>query len=156
MMKSGKEKNDHEERIVQRADFQGHLLELVIQQCSWSKVVAAQHLAYITLVKEFFANFNKDIDTLESSHRHQTWELATSVDSNSRCSIMFQCLISGFCLEVGVPLLPFEEVDTPEDPLTHKTTDNSKDKMRARKIRAQCAPVVQPDDAAPEPTPSVP
>ncbi|KAL2527420.1 Uncharacterized protein Adt_12474 [Abeliophyllum distichum] len=59
--------------MVQRADFQEHLLEHVIQQCGWSKVAAAPHPAYITLVREFFANFNKEIDTLESSHRHKTW-----------------------------------------------------------------------------------
>ncbi|KAL2474381.1 Uncharacterized protein Adt_35117 [Abeliophyllum distichum] len=59
--------------MVQWADFQGHLLEHVIQQCGWSKVAAGPHPAYITLVREFFANFNKEIDTPESSHRHKTW-----------------------------------------------------------------------------------
>ncbi|KAL2486760.1 Uncharacterized protein Adt_31516 [Abeliophyllum distichum] len=59
--------------MVQRTDFHGHLLEHVIQQCGWSKIVAAPHLVYITLVREFFANFNKKIDTPESSHRHKTW-----------------------------------------------------------------------------------
>ncbi|KAL2466097.1 Uncharacterized protein Adt_41948 [Abeliophyllum distichum] len=59
--------------MVQRANFQGHLLEHMIQQCGWSKVVVAPHPAYITLVKEFFTNFNKEIDTPESSHRHKTW-----------------------------------------------------------------------------------
>ncbi|KAL2487402.1 Envelope-like protein [Abeliophyllum distichum] len=59
--------------MVQRADFQEHLLEHVIEQCGWSKVAAAPHPAYITLVKEFFANFNKEIDTPESFHRHKTW-----------------------------------------------------------------------------------
>ncbi|KAL2525195.1 Uncharacterized protein Adt_10249 [Abeliophyllum distichum] len=68
-----KGKNYHQERMVQRADFQEHLLEHVILQCGWSKVAAAPHSAYITLVWEFFANFNKDIDTPESSHRHKTW-----------------------------------------------------------------------------------
>ncbi|KAL2474587.1 Uncharacterized protein Adt_35323 [Abeliophyllum distichum] len=59
--------------MVQWANFQGHLLDHVIQQCGWSKVVAAPHPAYINLVRKFFANFNKEIDTLESSHRHKTW-----------------------------------------------------------------------------------
>ncbi|KAL2497430.1 Uncharacterized protein Adt_22980 [Abeliophyllum distichum] len=68
-----KGKNYHQERMVQRVDFQGHLLEHVIQQCGWNKVVVAPHPAYITLVREFFANFNKEIDTPESSHRHKTW-----------------------------------------------------------------------------------
>ncbi|KAL2492466.1 Uncharacterized protein Adt_28094 [Abeliophyllum distichum] len=67
-----KGKNYHQERMVQRADLQGHVLENVIQQCGWSKVAAAPHPAYITLVREFFANFNKEIDTPESSHRHKT------------------------------------------------------------------------------------
>ncbi|KAL2532549.1 Uncharacterized protein Adt_05900 [Abeliophyllum distichum] len=52
-------------------------------------------------------------------------ELAKSIDSNSHLSIMFPCLISGICLEPGVLLLPFEEANTPEALLTHKTIDNS-------------------------------
>ncbi|KAL2465612.1 KRAB-A domain-containing protein 2-like [Abeliophyllum distichum] len=181
-----KGKNYHQERMVQRDDFQGHFLEHMIQQCGWSKVAAAPHSAYITLVREFFANFNKEIDTPESSHWHKTWEiralhifvctninpttqrtkfigerarllyhlargrkmdlgthifdfvrdLATSVDSNSQCSIMFPCLLSGICLEVGISLLPFEEANIPEAPLTYKTTDNSEARMQAREIRA--------------------
>ncbi|KAL2532551.1 Uncharacterized protein Adt_05902 [Abeliophyllum distichum] len=230
-----------------------------ITKCGWSKVAAAPHPAYITLVKEFFANFNKEIDTPESSHRHKTWlrgkwicfslvmidryyelnrmeidhmpteedmqlvtrflygrenawslatsyfkhdeltreirtllifvctninptiqrmkfigekarllyhlawgrkmdlgthifdfvqELAKSIDSNSQLSIMFPCLISGICLEPGVLLLPFEESDTPEAPLIHKTIDNSEARMRAREIRKQHAPAVQPNEAA--------
>ncbi|KAL2498475.1 Uncharacterized protein Adt_24025 [Abeliophyllum distichum] len=83
-------------------------------------------------------------------------DLATSVDSNSQRSIMLPCLISGICLEAGVSLLPFEEVDTPKVPLTHKTTDNSEARMRAREIRAQRAPVVQPDKAAYDLAPPVP
>ncbi|KAL2492464.1 hypothetical protein Adt_28092 [Abeliophyllum distichum] len=69
---------------------------------------------------------------------------------------MFPCLISGICLEAGVPLLPFEEADTPEAPLTDKTMDNSDARIRAREMRAQRAPVVQPDDAAHDPAPPVP
>ncbi|KAL2491620.1 Uncharacterized protein Adt_27248 [Abeliophyllum distichum] len=42
-------------------------------KCGWSKVAAAPHPAYITLVREFFAKFNKEIDTPESSRRHKTW-----------------------------------------------------------------------------------
>ncbi|KAL2492598.1 Envelope-like protein [Abeliophyllum distichum] len=262
-----KGKNYHQERMVQQADFHGHLLEHVIQQCGWSKVDAVPHLAYITLVREFFANFNKEIDAPESSHRHKTWvrgkwihfspviidryyelnrtrtdpmpteediqsvarflygrenawplatshfkhdeltreiralhifvctninpttqctrfigerarllyhlargrkmdlgthifdfvrELATSIDSNSQRSIMFPCLISGMCLEAGVPLLPFEKADTPEVLLTHKTIDNSHARMRAREIRARRAPAVQLDKAAHDRAPPVP
>ncbi|KAL2461860.1 Envelope-like protein [Abeliophyllum distichum] len=262
-----KGKNYYKERMVQRADFQGHLLELVIQQCGLSKVAAAPHPAYITLVKEFFAIFNKDIDTPELSHRHKTWvrgkwirfspviidryyklnrmridhmptkkdmqsvtrfmygrenawplatshfkhdeltrkmralhifvctninpttqrtkfigeralllyhlargikmdlgthifdfvwDLATSVDSNSQRSIMFPCLICRICLEANVPLLLFEEADTPKASLTHMKTKNLEARMRAREIRVQCALVVQPNEAAHDPAPPVP
>ncbi|KAL2527427.1 hypothetical protein Adt_12481 [Abeliophyllum distichum] len=83
-------------------------------------------------------------------------DLATSVDSNSQRSIMFPCMIIGICLEASVPLLPFEEADTLEVPLTHKTTDNSEARMQAREIRARRAPVVQPDEVAHDPAPPVP
>ncbi|KAL2474766.1 hypothetical protein Adt_35502 [Abeliophyllum distichum] len=84
-------------------------------------------------------------------------ELATLVDSNnSQCSIMFPCLIIGICLEAGVPLLPFVEVDTLEVPLNHKTIDNSEAKIRAREIRAQRAPVVQPNEVAHDLAPPIP
>ncbi|KAL2465635.1 Uncharacterized protein Adt_41486 [Abeliophyllum distichum] len=73
MMKSGKEKIITKKEWSNRMIFRGIFLEHVIQQCGWSKVAAAPHSAYITLVREFFANFNKEIDTPESSHRHKTW-----------------------------------------------------------------------------------
>ncbi|KAL2470874.1 Uncharacterized protein Adt_39010 [Abeliophyllum distichum] len=63
----------HKERQVAREDFSHHLLERVIQHCGWHKVADAPHAAYPTLVREFFANFNPDIDVLESSHRYKTW-----------------------------------------------------------------------------------
>ncbi|KAL2470763.1 putative S-locus lectin protein kinase family protein [Abeliophyllum distichum] len=56
-----------------REDFSHHLLERVIQHCGWHKVADAPHAAYPTLVREFFANFNPDIDVPESSHRYKTW-----------------------------------------------------------------------------------
>ncbi|KAL2462126.1 Uncharacterized protein Adt_45546 [Abeliophyllum distichum] len=56
----------HKERQVSRDDFSHHLLEHVIQQCGWHKVADAPHAAYPTLVREFFANFNPDIDVPES------------------------------------------------------------------------------------------
>ncbi|KAL2525194.1 hypothetical protein Adt_10248 [Abeliophyllum distichum] len=83
-------------------------------------------------------------------------DLETSVDSNSQRSIMFPCMISGICLEAGVPLLPFEEADTPEVPFNHKTTDNFEARMLAREIRAQRAPAVQPDEAVHDRAPPVP
>ncbi|KAL2497860.1 hypothetical protein Adt_23410 [Abeliophyllum distichum] len=63
----------HKERQVAREDFFHHLLERVIQHCGWHKVADAPHAAYPTLVREFFANFNPDIDVPESSHRYKTW-----------------------------------------------------------------------------------
>ncbi|KAL2471740.1 hypothetical protein Adt_39876 [Abeliophyllum distichum] len=73
-------------------------------------------------------------------------ELATSVDSHR--TIMFPCMISEICLKDGVPLLPFEETDTPDAPLNYKTTDNLEAKMGARENRAQHALAVQPDEKA--------
>ncbi|KAL2531500.1 Envelope-like protein [Abeliophyllum distichum] len=63
----------HKERQVSRDDFFHHLLECVIQHCGWHKVADAPHAAYPTLVWEFFANFNPDIDVPESPHRYKTW-----------------------------------------------------------------------------------
>ncbi|KAL2471672.1 hypothetical protein Adt_39808 [Abeliophyllum distichum] len=83
-------------------------------------------------------------------------ELETSVDSNSQCTIMFSCLISGICLEVGVSLLPFEEVETPNVPLNYKTIDNSETMIRAREIRAQRGPIVQPGEEAHDLAPPIP
>ncbi|KAL2498203.1 Uncharacterized protein Adt_23753 [Abeliophyllum distichum] len=37
------------------------------------QVADAPHAVYPTLVREFFANFNPDIDVPESSHRYKTW-----------------------------------------------------------------------------------
>ncbi|KAL2542417.1 Uncharacterized protein Adt_03395 [Abeliophyllum distichum] len=56
----------HKERQVTQDDFYHHLLEHVIQHCGWHKVAEAPHAAYPTLVREFFANFNPDIDVPES------------------------------------------------------------------------------------------
>ncbi|KAL2486744.1 hypothetical protein Adt_31500 [Abeliophyllum distichum] len=61
---------------------------------------------------------------------------------------MFPCLISGICLEARVPLLPFEEVETPNALLNYKTIDNSEAMIRARENRVSRAPVVQPDEKA--------
>ncbi|KAL2531827.1 Uncharacterized protein Adt_05178 [Abeliophyllum distichum] len=68
----GKEHVCHKERQVAREDFSHHLLERVIQHCGWHKVADAPHAAYPTLVREFFANFNPDIDVPESPHRYKT------------------------------------------------------------------------------------
>ncbi|KAL2460588.1 Uncharacterized protein Adt_44008 [Abeliophyllum distichum] len=62
----------HRECQVTRDDVFNHLLEHVIQHCGWHKVAGVPHAAYPTLVREFFANFNSDIDVPESSHRHKT------------------------------------------------------------------------------------
>ncbi|KAL2453357.1 Uncharacterized protein Adt_49143 [Abeliophyllum distichum] len=71
--KSWASKVCHKERQVAREDFSHHLLERVIQHCGWHKVADAPHAVYPTLVREFFANFNPDIDVAESSHRYKTW-----------------------------------------------------------------------------------
>ncbi|KAL2518353.1 Uncharacterized protein Adt_14600 [Abeliophyllum distichum] len=63
----------HKERQIAREDFSHHLLERAIQHCGWHKVADAPHPAYPTLVREFFANFNLDIDVPKSSHRYKTW-----------------------------------------------------------------------------------
>ncbi|KAL2474400.1 Uncharacterized protein Adt_35136 [Abeliophyllum distichum] len=43
------------------------------KHCGWHKVADAPHAAYLILVREFFDNFNPDIDVLESPHRYKTW-----------------------------------------------------------------------------------
>ncbi|KAL2491534.1 Uncharacterized protein Adt_27162 [Abeliophyllum distichum] len=63
----------HKERQVTRDELSHHLLEHVIQHCGWHKVAGAPYVAYPTLVREFFANFNPDIDVPKSPHRHKTW-----------------------------------------------------------------------------------
>ncbi|KAL2532403.1 Uncharacterized protein Adt_05754 [Abeliophyllum distichum] len=63
----------HRERQITRDDFSNHLLEHVIQHCGWHKVAGALHAAYPILVREFFANFNPDIDVPESPYRYKTW-----------------------------------------------------------------------------------
>ncbi|KAL2474369.1 Uncharacterized protein Adt_35105 [Abeliophyllum distichum] len=89
-----KGKNYHQERMVQRADFQGHLLENVIQQCGWSKVAAAPHSAYITLVSpvmidRYYELNHMEIDPMPTEGdmqsvtrflygRENAWPLATS------------------------------------------------------------------------------
>ncbi|KAL2480755.1 Uncharacterized protein Adt_33721 [Abeliophyllum distichum] len=63
----------HKECQVTQDDFSHHLLERVIQHCGWHKVADAPHAAYLTLVREFFANFNPNIDVPESPHIYKTW-----------------------------------------------------------------------------------
>lgn len=53
-------------------DFQGSLLERIVHRGGRVKVVGTPHAAYPTLVREFFANFNTEIDAPESSHVNQT------------------------------------------------------------------------------------
>ncbi|KAL2525652.1 Uncharacterized protein Adt_10706 [Abeliophyllum distichum] len=41
--------------------------------CGWQRVAGKPHLAYLLLVKEFFANFNHAIEEPEADHRYTTW-----------------------------------------------------------------------------------
>ncbi|KAL2461705.1 Uncharacterized protein Adt_45125 [Abeliophyllum distichum] len=162
----------HKERQVTRNDFFHHLLERVIQHCGWQKVADAPHAAYPTLIREFFANFNLDIDVPESPPQIQDLarlrkidlgahifefirELATAVDS--QCMIPFSCLISGLCLTQGVSLFPTEESDPPAPILNARSVENSKTKIAAGGCRVHATPAMNagedyPDDAAPRTT----
>jgi hypothetical protein len=61
------------ERPVKLTDFPGFELTTLVQHCGWEKVVDRPHPVYEGLVREFYANFNLDIDTPGAEHLHQTW-----------------------------------------------------------------------------------
>lgn len=63
----------HAERPVKLEDFPGFELCTLVRNCGWEKLVARPHPVYDGLVREFYANFNMDIDTPGSEHLHQTW-----------------------------------------------------------------------------------
>lgn len=58
---------------VRLSDFPGFELTTLVGICGWDRVVDRPHPAYVDLVREFYANFNVDIDTPGSEHEHQTW-----------------------------------------------------------------------------------
>ncbi|KAL2542522.1 Uncharacterized protein Adt_03500 [Abeliophyllum distichum] len=136
-----KGKNYHQERMIQRADFQEHLLEHEIDTPESSH----QHK---TWVRGKWIRFSPVmIDRYYELNRTGIDPMPAEEDMQS---------VTRICLKAGVFLLPFEKADTREVPLTHKTIDNSEARMRAREIRARRAPAVQPDEAAHDPAPPVP
>jgi hypothetical protein len=61
------------ERPVQLEDFPNFELTYLVHNCGWEKVIERPHPVYENLAKEFYANFNTEIDTPGSEHLHQTW-----------------------------------------------------------------------------------
>lgn len=60
------------ERPVKLEDFLGFELVNLVHICGWEKVVERPHPVYENLVREFYTNFNSEIDTPGSEHIHQT------------------------------------------------------------------------------------
>lgn len=56
------------ERPVWLSDFPAIELATLIQNCGWDKLIERPHPVYEDLAREFYANFNNDIDTPGSSH----------------------------------------------------------------------------------------
>lgn len=61
------------ERPVKLDDFSNFEITTLVQHCGWKKVVEWPLSIYESLVREFYANFNFEIDTPRSKHLHQTW-----------------------------------------------------------------------------------
>ncbi|KAL2474486.1 Uncharacterized protein Adt_35222 [Abeliophyllum distichum] len=91
------------------------------KHCGWHKVADAPHAAYPTLVREFFANFNPDIDVPESSHRYKTWLRGQWIR------------FSPTMIDKGVSLFPTEEADPPAALLNARSVENSETKIAARR-----------------------
>ncbi|XP_022841909.1 uncharacterized protein LOC111365593 [Olea europaea var. sylvestris] len=60
------------ERPVKLEDFSNFEISYLIHNCGWEKVIERPHPVYENLAKEFYANFNTEIDTPGSEHLHQT------------------------------------------------------------------------------------
>lgn len=60
------------ERQVILEDFVGFELAYLIHQAGWERVIAKPHTIYPTLVQEFLANFNMEIESPGSEHEYQT------------------------------------------------------------------------------------
>ncbi|KAL2542423.1 hypothetical protein Adt_03401 [Abeliophyllum distichum] len=140
------------EREVILTDFSYSEMVNLIHSCGWQRVAGKPHLAYLLLVKEFLANFNHGIEEPKADHRYTTWvrgkwiKFSPAVITNyyglsandnepipadvdmTQCatsrSPMFPCLISVLCLADGVSLLPHEELESPEPPITKRTLRN--------------------------------
>ncbi|KAL2543010.1 Uncharacterized protein Adt_03988 [Abeliophyllum distichum] len=135
---------------VTRDDFFHHLLEHVIQHCGWHKVADAPHVAYPTLVRKFFANFNLDIDVPVSLHIYKTWVRGQWIRFSPTM------IDSGLCLTHGVSLFPTEEADPLAPLLNARSVENSETKIAAGGSRVHATPAMNagedyPDDAAPAP-----
>lgn len=61
------------ERSIKLKDFLGFELVTLAHYCGWDKLVEQPHPMYEGLVREFYANFNIEIDTPGSTHQHQAW-----------------------------------------------------------------------------------
>lgn len=61
------------ERKVIVEDFGRFELTRLICLAGWEKITSEPQKVYPTLVQEFYANFNEDLDTPETEHMHQTW-----------------------------------------------------------------------------------
>ncbi|KAL2492093.1 hypothetical protein Adt_27721 [Abeliophyllum distichum] len=163
----------HKERQVTWDDFFHHLLERVIQHCGWYKVADAPQVAYPTLVREFFANFNLDIDVPESSHRYKTGVRGqwirfspTMIDSSNinptRQRTRFtehRAILLHHLARLRHLTFPTEEVDTPALLLNARSVENSETKIVARGGRVHAASAMNagedyPDDADPAPPPA--
>lgn len=58
---------------VKLDDFSGFKLITLVQNCGWKKMVEKPYPVYEILAREFYANFNSEMNTLGSQHLHQTW-----------------------------------------------------------------------------------
>ncbi|KAL2474371.1 hypothetical protein Adt_35107 [Abeliophyllum distichum] len=140
------------EREVILTDFPYSEMTNLVHSCGWQRVTGKPHLAYPLLVKEFFANFNHSIEDPATDHQYTTWvrgiwiQFSPAVIAHyyelpaldfepipvdfdmtqyaSGRSPMFPCLISALCLADGVPLLPHEEPENHEPPITKRTLGN--------------------------------
>ncbi|KAL2517336.1 Uncharacterized protein Adt_13583 [Abeliophyllum distichum] len=61
------------EREVILTDFPYSEMANLVHSCGWQRVTGKPHLAYLLLVKEFFANFNQSIEDPATDHQYTTW-----------------------------------------------------------------------------------
>ncbi|KAL2480259.1 hypothetical protein Adt_33225 [Abeliophyllum distichum] len=151
----------HRERQISRDDFSHHLLERVLQHCGWHQVANAPHAAYPTLVWEFFANFNPDIDVSESPHRYKTWVRGQWIRFSSTMIDRYYGLTrTEWALSDSRRLtFPYRGSRLPAALLNVRSVENSETKIAAWGGRVHAAPAMNageddPVDAAPAPPPA--